>query len=452
MSALDRPAKELTVLDVYDIAAVLAQEFERTIDRFGCESLVGVVPKVVRVLELLEKLVSHGAAGQQADDELQRELLRLRQERSDRHAHERKHHQELEQVEDVWRAEVQELLSQVTRLQAENKKLVVSLSFGEAPVAEEDVERHEGTSEEERQVTKNLKDLVDKQRDEIRAKDHELILKNDDIEALQTQQHRLIRINQDLRHRLGVMEAQSKAVMQQRAQLEAAAQARQQELLALQVEARHLRTELREWELEREVVKMEKSCFSSTCASTWSPSPRSANVAPSDDAVKPSSVWAECGGDAGCLEIHHSSSSIMSSPGAERNGGTSDREDDVSALLLAEAEGETGSLEQESDRAPCFTLQELRDVLYERNELKSQVFLLQEELAYYKSEEFEEDGHVVGASSSSPSPPPPCGASSDQPESGIRRLIFTAIMPMVAAGLIADDPTLLPIRRLVSLV
>ena len=32
---------------------------------------------------------------------------------------------------------------------------------------------------------------------------------------------------------------------------------------------------------------------------------------------------------------------------------------------------------------PRFTLQELRDVLHERNELKSKVFLLQEELAYY---------------------------------------------------------------------
>lgn len=30
--------------------------------------------------------------------------------------------------------------------------------------------------------------------------------------------------------------------------------------------------------------------------------------------------------------------------------------------------------------------------------------------------------------------------------------IFTAIMPMVAAGLIPDDPTLQPIRRLMSLV
>lgn len=39
-------------------------------------------------------------------------------------------------------------------------------------------------SEKERQVRNKLKDLVDKQRDEIRAKDHELTLKNEDIEAV----------------------------------------------------------------------------------------------------------------------------------------------------------------------------------------------------------------------------------------------------------------------------
>lgn len=33
---------------------------------------------------------------------------------------------------------------------------------------------------------------------------------------------------------------------------------------------------------------------------------------------------------------------------------------------------------------PRFTLQELRDVLHERNELKAKVFMLQEEIAYYK--------------------------------------------------------------------
>uniref|UniRef100_A0A3P9QBZ6 RILP-like protein 1 n=1 Tax=Poecilia reticulata TaxID=8081 RepID=A0A3P9QBZ6_POERE len=365
MSALDRPAAELTVMDVYDIAALLGQEFERVIDKFGCECLVGVVPRVVRVLEFLEALVSRGAAGQEAE-ELRRELDRLQRERSDRYEQEKKHQKELEQVEDVWRGEVQDLLSQITQLQAENKRLLVSLSLKESPVTEEDLQKHQAqTSEKENQVIQKLKDLADKQRDEIRAKDHELTLRNEDVEALQLQQHRLIRINQDLLHRTGLMEAQGKTLIQQRAELEASAQAQQQEYAALQLEVRRLTKELQEKELERELVEIESPAES----------------------------------------------------------------------------------EDEADK-PRFTLQELQDVLQEKNELKAQVFMLQEELAYYKSEDLEDDISPSDSATNTPSQL----TSADQPESGIRRLIFTAIMPMVAAGLITDDPTLLPIRRLVSFV
>lgn len=42
-------------------------------------------------------------------------------------------------------------------------------------------------SERERQVMKKLKEVVDKQRDEIRAKDRELGLKNEDVEAVSDQ-------------------------------------------------------------------------------------------------------------------------------------------------------------------------------------------------------------------------------------------------------------------------
>lgn len=72
------------------------------------------------------------------------------------------------------------------------------------------------------------------------------------------QQHRLMRLNQDLRNRIGVMEAQGKALIQQRAELEAAAQARQQELVVLQLEVTRLRKELREWELEKEMNEIEE--------------------------------------------------------------------------------------------------------------------------------------------------------------------------------------------------
>lgn len=41
-----------------------------------------------------------------------------------------------------------------------------------------------GMSERERQVMKKLKEVVDKQRDEIRAKDRELGLKSEDVDAV----------------------------------------------------------------------------------------------------------------------------------------------------------------------------------------------------------------------------------------------------------------------------
>lgn len=48
-----------------------------------------------------------------------------------------------------------------------------------------------------------------------------------------------------------------------------------------------------------------------------------------------------------------------------------------------EPEEDEDGLKEESSQ-PHFTLQELQDVLHERNELKAQVFALQEELTYYK--------------------------------------------------------------------
>uniref|UniRef100_A0A667ZMP0 RILP-like protein 1 n=1 Tax=Myripristis murdjan TaxID=586833 RepID=A0A667ZMP0_9TELE len=373
VSALEKGASDLTVMDVYDIAAVVGHEFERVIDQYGCESMLRLVPKVVRVLELLEALVSRSAAGQEAE-ELRRELERLRQERSDRSEQDRRHQKELELVEDVWRGEAQDLLSQITQLQEENKRLLVSLSVRDSPITEEELQKQEGMSEKERQMMKKLKDMVDKQRDEIRAKDHELTLRNEDVDALQMQQHRLMKINQDLRHRIGIMEAQGKALIQQRAELEAAAQARQQELGALQREVTQLREERCEWELERETCQKSDNSHSVL--------PRSTNRGLN-----------------------------------EEDGG---EDEDTAALLLdalceEEADEETDSLELEPDK-PRFTLQELRDVLQEKNELKAQVFMLQEELAYYKSEEAEDEvSSFALIPSSAPSPAPV-----DQPESGIR--------------------------------
>ncbi|XP_032953662.1 RILP-like protein 1 isoform X1 [Rhinolophus ferrumequinum] len=344
-SVLEKNVAELTVMDVYDIASLVGHEFERVIDQHGCEAIARLMPKVVRVLEILEVLVSRHHVAPELD-ELRLELDRLRLERMDRIEKERKHQKELELVEDVWRGEAQDLLSQIAQLQEENKQLMTNLSHKDVSFSEEEFQKHEGMSERERQVMKKLKEVVDKQRDEIRAKDRELVLKNEDVEALQQQQTRLMKINHDLRHRVTVVEAQGKALIEQKVELEADLQTKEQEMGSLRAELGKLRDRL-QGELRQN-------------------------------------------GEEG--------------PETELGG-----EECVS-------EAEKLAMDFKDPNRPRFTLQELRDVLHERNELKSKVFLLQEELAYYKSEEIEEENRI-------PQPPPIVHPRmSPQPESGIRRL------------------------------
>jgi len=94
-SALEKNVADLTVMDVYDIAAVVGQEFERIIDQHGCEALSRLMPKVVRVLEILEVMVSRGCVRPEAE-ELRLELDKLRLERLERLEKERRHRK-------VWR-------------------------------------------------------------------------------------------------------------------------------------------------------------------------------------------------------------------------------------------------------------------------------------------------------------------------------------------------------------
>ncbi|XP_037122159.1 RILP-like protein 1 isoform X8 [Syngnathus acus] len=346
-SAMEKNPADLTVMDVYDIAAAVGHEFERIIDQYGCEALSRLMPKVVRVLEILEVMVSRHNIGGPEADELRLELDKLKLERNERLEKEKKHRKELELVEDVWRGEAQDLLCQIAQLQEENKSLLDNVPTRD-PGSEDDLQRNDGMSDRERQVMKKLKEVVDKQRDEIRAKDRELTLRSEDIEALQQQQSRLMKINHDLRHKISVVEAQGKALIEQKVELEAGAQTRGQEVGALRQEVTRLRERLKGHAQE---------------ASPQPPSP-------------------------------------------------------AEEALCQEEETTKEAPDSKDPNRARFTLQELRDVLHERNELKAKVFMLQEELAYYKSDEMDDD-------TAAPSPEPESRSrsrSSVQPESGIKRL------------------------------
>ncbi|XP_040471326.1 rab-interacting lysosomal protein isoform X4 [Falco naumanni] len=155
----------------------------------------------------------------------------------------------------------------------------------------------------EREVMLRLKEVVDKQRDQLRAQAHEIVCKSRDTEALQEQLHRFMAMNEELRHKVAVVQAQLKSTLEKKSDLEA---------MMLQ-------------------TQRETSRRSGTASEIQPPKP-SLEGAPSP-----------------AEELRH------------------------------------------QDAHCCFSKDELQQILQERNELKTNLFLVQEELAYYQRELLNEE-------------------------------------------------------------
>uniref|UniRef100_A0A8V5GSY2 Uncharacterized protein n=1 Tax=Melopsittacus undulatus TaxID=13146 RepID=A0A8V5GSY2_MELUD len=226
---------------VYRMAEALGAELRRLSARFGPDAVAGLVPVVVRLLELLE------AQGDPAAAE------------------------------------------------------------AEAPEAEVN-----NVARTEREVMLRLKEVVDKQRDELRAQAHEIVCKSRDLEALQEQLQRFMARNEELRHKVAVVQAQLRSVLEKNSDLEAA---------MLQI--------------QRGVSRRGRDT-----SEIQQPKPTPGHGVGTQGSLPP--------------EPQH----------------------------------------QDAGRSPahcCFSKEELQQILQERNELKTNLFLVQEELAYYQRELLNEE-------------------------------------------------------------
>ncbi|XP_009947983.1 PREDICTED: rab-interacting lysosomal protein, partial [Leptosomus discolor] len=188
------------------------------------------------------------------------------------------------------------------------------------------------TARKEREVMLRLKEVVDKQRDELRAQAHEIVCKSRDTEALQEQLHRFMAMNEDLRHKVAVVQAQLKSTLEKKSDLEAAMLQTQREM----------------------------SRRSRTACETQRPKP---------SLVSQTFGWAHRGL---CLPAD----SLSLSPQEEAPSPTAEPQ------------------HQDVGRSPahcCFSKEMLQEILQERNELKTNLFLVQEELAYYQRELLNEE-------------------------------------------------------------
>uniref|UniRef100_A0A673J0S1 RILP-like protein 2 n=1 Tax=Sinocyclocheilus rhinocerous TaxID=307959 RepID=A0A673J0S1_9TELE len=281
-SCFERTFSSMTVDDVYDIAKAVGAEVEKLIDNHGKSSVEGLVSHIVKVLELLESFAARNQDHKCKEEELLKafETLQIQQQK--------KRHKKL-------KVNVEVLQSQVQQLKKENQELLARLQCTHS--------KEDRTQRQEREVMLKLKEVVDKQRDELRAKGQEISSMSKEVEALQEQQERLMKINAELRHKQNIIQTQLKSAVERRADLEA-------DLCEKQKEIERLNSQL-----ERASVH--------TAAET-------------------------------------SSSAI-----------------DLTDKMI---------IDLKDPNRPRFTKQEVRDLLFEKNELKANLFLVKEELAYYQRE------------------------------------------------------------------
>ncbi len=116
-----------TVADVYDDAAILGSELEKIITKYGSEVLKDLMPKVINVLEVLEKLTIKNESENEEISELKMRVHSLEYDKAQRNNEREKFEKELEEIEEKWQKESFKLINMVNKLKEDNKRLSESL-------------------------------------------------------------------------------------------------------------------------------------------------------------------------------------------------------------------------------------------------------------------------------------------------------------------------------------
>ncbi|XP_072381358.1 RILP-like protein homolog isoform X4 [Diabrotica undecimpunctata] len=216
---------EVTVVDVYDIASDIGKECEKIIDQHGADAMTALMPKVINALELLENLATRNERENMLLHELQAKISQLENDKLEKAEYRKKFEKELEIIEEQWRSETKELVSMVSKLQEENRRLVKEHSPNHTPA--------NLTPTTENDILQRLKDSVEKQRDEIRFKEKLLQEKNLDVDNLKTQVEKLTSSSKELRRKHKSMQNQVRTLCDERADFLVQLQDQQRDISAL---------------------------------------------------------------------------------------------------------------------------------------------------------------------------------------------------------------------------
>ncbi|XP_032686052.1 RILP-like protein homolog isoform X2 [Odontomachus brunneus] len=219
-------ASDVSVVDVYDIASEIGKECEKLIDLFGVESVTNLMPKVINALELLENLATKNERENTMVQELSAKISQLESDKIGKAEDRQRFEKELEQIEEHWRQESRDLVAMVTRLQEENRRLAESLQESRS-------DTFTASQEVDVAVLQHLRSMIDKQRDQIRARDRELSQKTTEIENLTAQVEKLSVVGRELKRKQRQAQMQARGLVEERADFLAQLQDQNRELINL---------------------------------------------------------------------------------------------------------------------------------------------------------------------------------------------------------------------------
>ncbi|CAF1105546.1 unnamed protein product [Rotaria sordida] len=222
-SPLRQDYMNLTVLDVYDEAALIGKDFERIIEVYGTEIIRDLVPKVIRILELLELQATKNEKEADKFIEMKSRITRLEMEKNETRELREKFNHELELIEEQWRKEADNLMGLVSKLEDENRRLRDELQHkndlnekSNLPSPTEII----SVTREELQCIKSLTEENIKLKRMLKIKDKELAQKTLNIEAVQDQLERVCKFNCTLRQKNTFSTNQTQRLMVEKLDLE----------------------------------------------------------------------------------------------------------------------------------------------------------------------------------------------------------------------------------------
>ncbi|XP_073948261.1 rab interacting lysosomal protein like isoform X4 [Choristoneura fumiferana] len=188
---------EVTVVDVYDLASDIGKECEIIIEKYGADAVTALLPKVINALELLENLAVRNEKENQALQELTAKISQLENDKIEKAEYRQRFEKEIEAIEEQWRTESADLVTAVSRLQDENKRLRRTINApGDGTSAPPSPAR-----EHDQEVLSRLSSTAEKQRATLRHQESQLQEKQQLIESLSNQVEKLAQVSRDLRRK-----------------------------------------------------------------------------------------------------------------------------------------------------------------------------------------------------------------------------------------------------------